>query len=87
MPTYEYLCESNGRVIEVNHKMAGAVKNWGELCRRADIPVGKTDPRTKVTKLMSASFVSAGGSSESAAACEMPGCGAGGCGSGLCDLQ
>lgn len=87
MPTYEYLCENNGRVVEVSHKMAESVKNWGELCRRADLPVGKTDPGAKVTKLMSASFVGTGSSSDTAAACEMPACGAGSCGSGMCDLQ
>lgn len=85
MPTYEYLCEANRRVVEVNHRMADKVKNWGDLCQRAAIPVGKTNPKAKVTKLMSASFV--GRTASENPACEMPGCGAGGCGSGLCDLQ
>lgn len=85
MPTYEYLCETNGRVVEVSHKMAEKVKNWGELCRRAEIAPGRTDPMTPVKKLMSAGFVKTAGSSEPA--CEMPACGAGGCGSGLCGLQ
>lgn len=85
MPTYEYLCEDNGRVVEVNHRMADKVKNWGDLCQRAALPVGNTNPKAKVTKLMSASFV--GGAASENSACEIPGCGAGGCGSGLCDLQ
>lgn len=87
MPTYEYLCEANGRVVEVNHKLAEAVRNWGELCQRAEIPVGGTDPRAKVSKLMSASFVSTGNASAMPAACEMPACGTGGCGSELCGIN
>lgn len=85
MPTYEYLCEANGRVVEVSHKMAEKVKTWGELCKRAEISLGKTDPKAKVTKLMSAGFVQTGGASESL--CESPTCGMGPCGSGMCGLQ
>ena len=89
MPTYEYKCESNGRVVEVSHKMAEKMKTWGELCKRADINPGKTDLKSPVTKLMSAGFVNIGSSSAGEAACEMPGCGApmGGCGSGMCGLN
>ncbi|MGC3981318.1 MAG: hypothetical protein QM808_08675 [Steroidobacteraceae bacterium] len=86
MPTYEYLCEANGRVVEVSHKMAEKVKTWGELCKRAEIAAGKTDPKAKVIKLMSAGFVQTG-STGAEAMCESPGCGAGPCGSGLCGLQ
>lgn len=87
MPTYEYLCESNGRVVEVSHKMTETVKTWGDLCKRANLSPGRTDPKTKVVKLMSAAFVSTGNAPSSAAAGEMSGCNAGGCGGGLCDLQ
>jgi|GEM_PF-2268066 len=51
MPTYEYLCEANGRVVEVSHKMAEKVKTWGELCQRAEIAPGKTDVKTPVTNV------------------------------------
>ena len=89
MPVYEYKCEANGRVVEVSHKMADKVKNWGDLCKRAEIHPGKTDPKAAVTKLMSAGFVNTGGSSSSEPMCEMPSCGApmGGCGSGMCGLN
>lgn len=63
MPTYEYLCEANGRVVEVSHKMAEKVKTWGQLCKRAEIAPGKTDPKTPVKKLMSAGFVNTGSGS------------------------
>jgi len=85
MPTYEYLCEANGRVVEVSHKMAEKVKTWGELCQRAEIAPGKIDVKTPVTKLMSAGFVNTG--SSNSGACEMPACGTSGCGSGLCGMQ
>ena len=85
MPTYEYLCEQNGRVLEVQHKMAERLDTWGELCARAGISPGRTDPRTPVTKLISAGFIaSAGAGSERV--CEVPGCGSGPCASGMCGL-
>lgn len=88
MPTYEYQCEANGRVVEVSHKMAEKINTWGELCQRAEIHPGKTDTKSPVTKLMSAGFVNTGGvSSSSNATCEMPACGSGLCGGGMCGLQ
>jgi predicted nucleic acid-binding Zn ribbon protein len=35
VPTYEYRCEANGRVLEMWHKMAERLATWGELCERA----------------------------------------------------
>ena len=86
MPTYEYLCEANGRVVEVSHKMADKVKSWGELCKLAEISPGKTHTTAPVTKLMSAGFVNTG-SSQREAVCEAPSCGVGPCGSGMCGMQ
>jgi predicted nucleic acid-binding Zn ribbon protein len=37
MPTYDYHCPANGRVIEVSHKISDQVASWGELCRRAGL--------------------------------------------------
>ena len=31
MPTYDYRCEANGQVYEVQHPMALSPKTWGEL--------------------------------------------------------
>lgn len=87
MPTYEYKCEANGRVVEVSHKMAEQIQTWGELCVRAEIQPDSTDPKTPVTKLMSAGFVNTGSTSRSETMPEMPGCGSGMCGSGMCGLQ
>ena len=81
MPTYEYRCEVNGRLVEVRHKMAERLSTWGELCEHAGIPTGATDPTAPVEKLISAGFV---GASSAEAACEAPGCGSGACGMGGC---
>jgi hypothetical protein len=85
VPTYEYRCEANGRVVEVRHKMAERLATWGELCERAEISHGKTDPAAPVEKLISAGFISAS-SSPGEPACAAPGCGNGICGSGACGI-
>ena len=90
MPMYEYHCESNGRLVEVQHRMDERLLTWGELCERAGISAGRTDPQARVDKLMSAGFISVGGAPAAdvgacdSAACEAPACGAGACGGGVC---
>lgn len=87
MPTYEYRCEANGRLIEVRHNMAERLSSWGELCQRAGISPGATDPAAPVEKLISAGFIHAGAStSTSEPACAAPGCGSGYCGTGACGM-
>lgn len=83
MPTYEYQCESNGRLVEVRHNMAERLSTWGELCQRAGISPGTTDPAAPVAKLISAGFINAGASTGEGA-CAAPGCGAGFCGTDFC---
>ncbi|MGH8200133.1 MAG: zinc ribbon domain-containing protein [Steroidobacteraceae bacterium] len=85
MPTYEYRCEANGRLVEVRHKMAEKLATWGELCERAGISPGKTPAAAPVEKLISAGFIKAGASA-SEPECAAPGCGSGFCGSGACDI-
>ncbi len=51
MPTYDYRCEANDRVIEVNHRMSEQLANWGELCARACIEPGDTPIDTPVHRL------------------------------------
>ncbi len=89
MPTYDYHCPSNGRVVEVSHKMAEKIANWGELCRKAGIPLDGTSGKAKVEKLMSASGVVHAGSlgSKVERPCDTGPCGGGGCGGGGCALD
>ena len=51
MPTYDYRCESNARVVEVRHNMAHRVETWGELCEMAGLELGATEEATPVTRL------------------------------------
>lgn len=85
MPTYEYRCAANGAVIEVQHKMAEQLHTWGELCDRAGIARGRTNPKAAVEKLMSAGFVSTGAKESP---CDAPVCGSGSCcGGGMCGMN
>ena len=31
MPTYDYLCEDNGQVVQVRHPMSVVIRNWGVM--------------------------------------------------------
>ena len=42
MPTYDYRCESNSRVVEVMHRMNEQMRTWGELCEKAGVAPGDT---------------------------------------------
>ncbi len=57
MPIYEYLCEANGETVEVKHGMDFVIRNWGELCFAAQVPLGETDFETPVRKLISAAAI------------------------------
>jgi predicted nucleic acid-binding Zn ribbon protein len=91
MPTYDYHCPANGEVIEISHKLAESVKTWGELCRRAGRPLGRTPSNAKVAKLITGgSVVRAGalGSTMERACDTGPGtCGAPVCGGGACGFD
>jgi hypothetical protein len=54
MPFYEYRCASNGRTVEVRHRMDECLSTWGELVERAGVEVGGTSPQAPVERLMSA---------------------------------
>ena len=54
MPTYEYVCEDNGQVVTVRHGMNVVIRNWGELCFAAQVPMGDTDFEAPVRKKLGA---------------------------------
>lgn len=58
MPVYSYICQANGRTLEVLHPMSGKVVNWGELCELAGIEPGDTPPDAPVEKLLFAPEIS-----------------------------
>ncbi len=83
MPTYDYRCEANDRVVEVQHGMNEKLSTWGELCARAGVDCGDTPPDAPVVRLITGGHVvSATGSGPDVAA---P-CATGTCGGGFCGL-
>lgn len=85
MPTYDYRCDTNGRVIEVSHRMSETVSTWGELCARAHVDMGDTPSDTPVQRMATGGNVISSSNLGSGSA---PACGAGGCcPSGVCGLD
>jgi hypothetical protein len=83
MPTYDYRCEVNDRVIEVKHGMNESIKTWGALCEHAGIEPGDTPGDTPVVRLISGGHFVSGGSASS----DLPACTTGSCGGGFCGLN
>jgi len=76
MPTYDYACEANGRIVEVQHRMNETINNWGELCDRAGIDTGDTAKDAAVKKLATGGQVVRSSSlGDSAPPCASSGCG------------
>jgi predicted nucleic acid-binding Zn ribbon protein len=83
MPTYDYLCESNGARLEVKHKMAQTISTWGELCQLAGVEPGDTPLDAPVKKLITGAAVV----DRKSLSNPEPACGAGGCcQGGVCGL-
>jgi hypothetical protein len=51
MPTYDYRCEKNDRIVEVRHGMSHKISTWGELCELAGMDPGQTEEMTPVVRL------------------------------------
>ncbi len=51
MPTYDYRCDINDRVVEVSHRMSETIANWGDLCARAGVELGGTPADAPVHRL------------------------------------
>ena len=83
MPTYDYLCESNGVRLEVRHKIDETIETWGDLSRIAGVDAGDTPPETPVKKLITAAaLVNCRTLSDPEPACATGGC----CPGGACGL-
>lgn len=87
MPTYDYRCETNDRVIEVSHRMSENLTNWGDLCARAGIDAGDTPADAPVHRLATGGNVISSnslGSGRAPMACPAAGsC----CNGGFCGLD
>lgn len=83
MPSYDYRCDANGRVVEVRHGINDKLSTWGEVCERAAIETGDTPADTPVKRLITGGGIVA---SSALSNPEPPSCGGGGCGGGMCGL-
>ena len=84
MPSYDYRCNANGRVVEVKHPMREQLLTWGELCALAGIDPGDTAPDAPVEKLITGGQVVKSSSLGDAAT---PPCSSGPCcGGGMCGI-
>ena len=83
MPTYDYICEANGQVIEVRHRMSETLSTWEQLCETAGIDIGDTPADAPVARLATGGQVVRSSSlGESAPPCATGSC----CGGGMCGL-
>ncbi len=82
MPTYDYRCSANGRIVEVNHRMSEQLATWGEVCERTGLAVGDTPEASPVERLATGGQIlhSASLKNPEAPACARPGCPGGPCG-------
>lgn len=79
MPTYDYRCETNGRTVEVSHRMSDQLHTWGELCERASIAGGDTPADAPVQRMATGgNLVTSLGSGAGPAPCGTGNCCAGG---------
>jgi len=87
MPTYDYRCDANGRVVEVNHRMSETIQTWGELCERAQLACGDTPESAPVSRMATGGNLISSRALGSGMA-PAPACGAGGCcPTGVCGLD
>jgi len=53
MPRYDYHCDANGETVEVVHSIHERLTTWAEVCEKAGLPPGDTDPLAPVRKVIS----------------------------------
>ncbi len=83
MPTYDYHCPANGRTVEVSHKLADRVRTWGDLCKRAGLPLAGTPGKSKVERLITGGSLVGSLGTEKKRPCDSGPC-APVCGGGTC---
>lgn len=81
MPTYDYRCDANGQVVEVNHRMNEGLATWGELCTRLGMVPGETPADSPIHRLATGGNIISSNSLGSGRA-PAPTCGTGACCSG-----
>lgn len=80
MPTYDYRCEHNQQVVEVNHSMATTLRTWSELASHAGLELGETPANSPVYRLANGGQVVKSTSLKNSVPPCQVGAGCGGCG-------
>jgi hypothetical protein len=85
MPTYDYRCDTNGRMVEVIHRMSDRLATWGELCDKAGIEAGDTPRDAPVIRMATGGnlITGTGFGGEVAPACSTGSC----CPGGMCGID
>ena len=87
MPTYDYRCNTNGRVLEVSHRMSENLNTWGELCHQAGVETGDTPADAPVERLATGGTVISS-TSRGSGTTPMPACASGNCcRGGVCGMH
>lgn len=84
MPTYDYRCDANGKVLEVHHRMSDTLSTWGDLCERAGVEPGDTPADSPVHRLATGGNIISSNNLGSGSA---PACTTGSCPGGVCGLN
>ncbi len=84
MPTYDYSCPANGRVVEIMHHMSDIFNTWSELYETVGIELGDASPESPVARLATGGNVISDSSRGSGVA---PPCAGGGCLGAVCGLD
>lgn len=88
MPTYDYRCDANGRVLEVNHRMSESLSTWGELCERVGIEPASTPTDAPVYRLATGGNPISSTNPGSSGTSPVPACNTGACcPTGMCGLN
>jgi hypothetical protein len=83
MPTYDYRCDANGKVLEVTHRMSETLATWGDLCERAGVEPGETPLESPVHRLATGGNLVSSTNLGSGPACGTGAC----CPTGVCGLS
>lgn len=59
MPIYRYYCADNDTSVEVRHRMTEDLSTWGEVCARAEQPLGPTPADAPVERILFAPSINA----------------------------
>ncbi len=83
MPSYDYRCIENDRVVEVNHSMTKKLTTWGDVCKHTGMDLGGISADSPVERLISGGqFISSNSLKNPEPSCATGSC----CPSGVCGL-